>query len=246
MANKTTGGPSIGIDIGTAYSRVAIWHKDRAEILPNRFGNRLTSSYVAFTDSKVLVGDAAADQRLQNAENTVFGITRLLGRKFSDPEVQERIKHWPFKVIRGPHDTPPPPPHVMVQFRGQTKIFHPVQILSLLLSEMRGIVETYTGKEATTAVVTVPAHFNYSQRQAVKDAGAIAEIQVMRMISRSTAASISYGINKKGSERRVLVVDLGASTLDVSVVEIEDGNFEVCVVLRGMSTWVAMTLTVAW
>ncbi|KAE8908266.1 hypothetical protein PF005_g19403 [Phytophthora fragariae] len=143
VINKTGDRPSIGIDTGTAYSSVAVWQKDRVEILPNKFGNLLTPSYVAFTDTEVLVGEAAADQLLRNAKNTVFGITRLIGRKFSDPQVQESILHYPFEVVCSPDDKP----QVVVQFRGGTRVFQPVEILAILLSEMRGIVENYTGKE---------------------------------------------------------------------------------------------------
>uniref|UniRef100_A0AAV1TG17 Heat shock protein 70 n=1 Tax=Peronospora matthiolae TaxID=2874970 RepID=A0AAV1TG17_9STRA len=216
-------GQSVGIDLGTTYSCVGVWQNDRVEIIANDQGNRTTPSYVAFTDSERLIGDAAKNQVAMNAHNTVFDAKRLIGRKFSDPEVQSDIKHWPFKVTRDSADKP----QVVVQFKGETKTFQPEEISSMVLIKMREIAEAYIGKQVKNAVVTVPAYFNDSQRQATKDAGAIAGLNVLRIINEPTAAAIAYGLDKKGGEHNVLIFDLGGGTFDVSLLSIEDGIFEV-------------------
>ncbi|CAI5733912.1 unnamed protein product [Hyaloperonospora brassicae] len=216
-------GQSVGIDLGTTYSCVGVWQNDRVEIIANDQGNRTTPSYVAFTDTERLIGDAAKNQVAMNAHNTVFDAKRLIGRKFSDPEVQSDIKHWPFKVTRDAADKP----QVVVQFKGETKTFQPEEISSMVLIKMREIAEAYIGKQVKNAVVTVPAYFNDSQRQATKDAGAIAGLNVLRIINEPTAAAIAYGLDKKGGEHNVLIFDLGGGTFDVSLLSIEDGIFEV-------------------
>nr|BAC57466.1 70 kDa heat shock protein [Babesia rodhaini]BAE16573.1 heat shock protein 70 [Babesia rodhaini] len=217
-------GPAIGIDLGTTYSCVGVWKNETVEIIANDQGNRTTPSYVAFTDVERLVGDAAKNQDARNPENTVFDAKRLIGRKISDPCIQNDIKHWPFTVAAGPNEKPV----IKVQFQGETKSFHPEEISSMVLTKMKEIAESYLGKTVSNAVITVPAYFNDSQRQATKDAGTIAGLNVMRIINEPTAAAIAYGMDKKGtSERNVLIFDLGGGTFDVSILTIEDGIFEV-------------------
>ncbi|GMF59469.1 unnamed protein product [Phytophthora fragariaefolia] len=223
MSGPTVAGQSVGIDLGTTYSCVGVWQNDRVEIIANDQGNRTTPSYVAFTDSERLIGDAAKNQVAMNAHNTVFDVKRLIGRKFSDPEVQSDIKHWPFKVSRGPDNKP----QVVVQFKGESKTFQPEEISSMVLIKMREIAEAFIGKQVKNAVVTVPAYFNDSQRQATKDAGVIAGLNVLRIINEPTAAAIAYGLDKKGGEHNVLIFDLGGGTFDVSLLTIEEGIFEV-------------------
>ena len=215
---------SIGIDLGTTYSCVGIWQNDRVEIIANDQGNRTTPSYVAFTDNERLIGDAAKNQVALNPSNTVFDAKRLIGRSFSDKTVQDDIKHWPFKVIKGTDDKP----IIQVSYLGEEKSFTPEEISAMVLQKMKNIAEEYIGKPVTSAVVTVPAYFNNEQRQATKDAGTIAGIQVKRIINEPTAAAIAYGLDKQSSgETNVLIFDLGGGTFDVSLLTIEDGIFEV-------------------
>ncbi|KAL4160543.1 70-kilodalton heat shock protein, variant 2 [Phytophthora ramorum] len=223
MAQAKTSGYSVGIDLGTTYSCVGVWQNDRVEIIANDQGNRTTPSYVAFTDTERLIGDAAKNQVAMNAHNTVFDAKRLIGRKFSDPIVQADIKHWPFKLSPGAGDKP----QITVQFKGESKTFQPEEISSMVLIKMREVAEAFIGKEVKNAVITVPAYFNDSQRQATKDAGAIAGLNVLRIINEPTAAAIAYGLDKKGGERNVLIFDLGGGTFDVSLLSIEEGIFEV-------------------
>jgi L1 cell adhesion molecule like protein len=216
---------AIGIDLGTTYSCVGVWQNERVEIIANDQGNRTTPSYVAFTDTERLIGDAAKNQVAMNPTNTVFDAKRLIGRKFTDGVVQADMKHWPFKVISRGDDKP----IIEVQFRGETKTFNPEEISSMVLVKMREIAESYLGKEVKKAVVTVPAYFNDSQRQATKDAGAIAGLDVLRIINEPTAAAIAYGLDKidEGKERNVLIFDLGGGTFDVTLLTIDGGIFEV-------------------
>jgi L1 cell adhesion molecule like protein len=221
MASVT--GESVGIDLGTTYSCVGVWQNDRVEIIANDQGNRTTPSYVAFTETERLIGDAAKSQAAMNAENTVFDAKRLIGRKFSDPGVQSDMKHWPFTVKSGTGGTP----IIEVEYKGEKKDFKAEEISSMVLSKMKEIAEAYLGKEVKNAVVTVPAYFNDSQRQATKDAGAISGLNVLRIINEPTAAAIAYGLDKKGEEKNVLIFDLGGGTFDVSLLTIEEGIFEV-------------------
>jgi len=219
-------GPAIGIDLGTTYSCVGIWQNDRVEIISNDQGNRTTPSYVAFTDSERLIGDAAKNQTAMNPKNTVFDAKRLIGRKFTDPSVQDDMKHFSFSVIAGPDGKP----KIEVQFKGETKQFHAEEISAMVLTKMKEVAEAFLDKEVKNAVITVPAYFNDSQRQATKDAGAICGLNVLRIINEPTAAAIAYGLDKaSGSEgeRNVLIFDLGGGTFDVSLLSIEDGIFEV-------------------
>uniref|UniRef100_A0A0E0A0A6 Uncharacterized protein n=1 Tax=Oryza glumipatula TaxID=40148 RepID=A0A0E0A0A6_9ORYZ len=219
-------GPAIGIDLGTTYSCVGVWQHDRVEIIANDQGNRTTPSYVAFTDTERLIGDAAKNQVAMNPTNTVFDAKRLIGRRFSDPSVQSDMKLWPFKVVPGPGDKP----MIVVQYKGEEKQFAAEEISSMVLIKMREIAEAYLGSSIKNAVVTVPAYFNDSQRQATKDAGVIAGLNVMRIINEPTAAAIAYGLDKKATssgEKNVLIFDLGGGTFDVSLLTIEEGIFEV-------------------
>ena len=214
----------IGIDLGTTYSCVGVWQNDKVEIIQNDQGLNTTPSYVAFTEDERLIGDAAKNQTARNPMNTVFDAKRLIGRKFQDKSVQEDMKLWPFKVEAGVGDKP----IIVVQFKGETKKFQAEEISSMVLIKMKEIAEAYLGKTVKNAVVTVPAYFNDSQRQATKDAGTIAGLNVQRIINEPTAAAIAYGLDKKGEgEKNVLIFDLGGGTFDVSLLSIEDGIFEV-------------------
>jgi len=214
----------IGIDLGTTYSCVGVWMNDKVEIIANDMGVNTTPSYVAFTADERLIGDAAKNQVARNPTNTVFDAKRLIGRKFSDKTVQDDIKLWPFKVESGPGDKP----IIVVNYKNEVKKFQAEEISSMVLIKMKEIAENYIGKPVKNAVVTVPAYFNDSQRQATKDAGTISGLNVQRIINEPTAAAIAYGLDKKSEqERNVLIFDLGGGTFDVSLLMIEDGIFEV-------------------
>ncbi|KAL6639295.1 hypothetical protein ACP70R_023025 [Stipagrostis hirtigluma subsp. patula] len=215
-------GPAVGIDLGTTYSCVAVWRHDRSEVIANDQGNRLTPSCVAFTATERLVGDAAVNQAAVNPTNTVFDAKRLIGRSFSDETVQEDIKLWPFEVATSRDDRPV----IVVQCEGDERQFTPEELSSMVLAKMRETAEAYLGTTVKKAVITVPVYFNNSQRQATIDAGAIAGLNVLRIINEPTAAAIAYGLDKMplGNEGRiVLVFDLGGGTLDVSLLSIDPG-----------------------
>lgn len=216
-------GTVIGIDLGTTYSCVGVFKNGRVEIIPNDQGNRITPSYVAFTaDNERLIGDAAKNQLTTNPENTVFDAKRLIGRDWTDHTVQHDIKLFPFKVIEKNAK-----PYIQVETSQGTKVFAPEEISAMVLGKMKEVAEAYLGKKVTHAVVTVPAYFNDAQRQATKDAGVIAGLNVMRIINEPTAAAIAYGLDKKDGEKNILVFDLGGGTFDVSLLTIDNGVFEV-------------------
>ncbi|OUM64061.1 hypothetical protein PIROE2DRAFT_9298 [Piromyces sp. E2] len=215
-------GPIIGIDLGTTYSCVGIYQNGRVEILANDQGHRITPSYVAFTEEERLVGDAAKNQAPSNPKNTIFDIKRLIGRRYDEPAVQKDLKHFPFTVVSKDNK-----PFVKVNVKGTEKTFSPEEISAMILQKMKNIAESYLGKSVGHAVVTVPAYFSDAQRQATKDAGTIAGLNILRVINEPTAAAIAYGLDKTGGEKNILVYDLGGGTFDVSLLSIDDGVFEV-------------------
>lgn len=212
-----------GMDLATTYCCVGIWQNDRVEIIASESGSRSIPSYVAFTDTDRLVGDSAKNQAASNTSNTVYDAKRLIGRKFSDPLVQEDIKRYPFKVVADAKDRP----QIIVETKDGEKRYYPEEISAMLLQKMRSMVEAYTGEEVRDAVITVPAYFNDAQRQATKDAGVIAGLNVLRIINEPTAAAIAYGLDKIAGEKNILIFDCGGGTHDVSLLTIEDGIFEV-------------------
>ncbi|RAL16289.1 Hsp70 family ATPase KAR2 [Aspergillus homomorphus CBS 101889] len=215
-------GTVIGIDLGTTYSCVGVMQNGKVEILVNDQGNRITPSYVAFTDEERLVGDAAKNQYAANPRRTVFDIKRLIGRKFDDTDVQKDAKNFPYKVVNKDGK-----PVVKVEVNQTPKTLTPEEVSAMVLGKMKEIAEGYLGKKVTHAVVTVPAYFNDAQRQATKDAGTIAGLNVLRVVNEPTAAAIAYGLDKTDGERQVIVYDLGGGTFDVSLLSIDDGVFEV-------------------
>ena len=214
---------AIGIDLGTTYSCVAVWKNEQCEIIPNEQGMRTTPSYVAFTESERLIGNAAKNQSSQNPENTIFDAKRLIGRNFTDPATQNDIKQFPYNVIDKDNK-----PIIQASYKNEIKDFQPEEIASMILVKMKEIAEAYIGEKVDSAVITVPAYFNDSQRQSTKDAGAIAGLNVLRMINEPTAAAIAYGLdNKTDTEKNILIYDLGGGTFDVTLLTIEAGVFEV-------------------
>ncbi|KAF7722541.1 ATPase with role in protein import into the ER [Apophysomyces ossiformis] len=220
--DKESYGTVIGIDLGTTYSCVGVQKNGRVEIIANDQGHRITPSYVAFTDDERLIGDAAKNQYASNPERTVFDAKRLIGRRFNDKDVQRDAKHFPFKIVNKNGM-----PNVKVAVKNEDKVFTPEEISGMVLTKMKETAEAYLGHPVTHAVVTVPAYFNDAQRQATKDAGTIAGLNILRIINEPTAAAIAYGLDKTGGEKNVLVYDLGGGTFDVSLLSIEDGIFEV-------------------
>merc|ERR1712227_986231 len=223
MADEVYDG-AIGIDLGTTYSCVANYEGAGVEIIANEQGNRVTPSFVAFTPEERLIGDAAKNQAALNPRNTVFDAKRLIGRAFDDESVQKDIKSWPFKVVNSSGN-----PKIEVDYLGERKSFSAQEISSMVLLKMKEIAETKLGKKVEKAVITVPAYFNDNQRQATKDAGAIAGLNVLRIINEPTAAAIAYGLGagKSDKERNVLIYDLGGGTFDASLLHIQGGVFTV-------------------
>ncbi|VAI42007.1 unnamed protein product [Triticum turgidum subsp. durum] len=216
-------GTVIGIDLGTTYSCVGVYKNGHVEIIANDQGNRITPSWVGFTDGERLIGEAAKNQAAVNPERTVFDVKRLIGRKFEDKEVQRDMKLVPYKIVNKEGK-----PYIQVKIKdGETKVFSPEEISAMILGKMKETAEAYLGKKINDAVVTVPAYFNDAQRQATKDAGVIAGLNVARIINEPTAAAIAYGLDKRGGEKNILVFDLGGGTFDVSILTIDNGVFEV-------------------
>ena len=204
-------GPAIGIDLGTTYSCVSYMRNGQVEIVPNDQGNRTTPSWVAFTAEERLIGDAAKSQASSNPTNTVFDAKRLIGRKFSDPDVRNDMKHFPFSVVAGDNDKP----MIEVKYKGEAKSFTAEEISSMVLSALKKSAEDYIGQEVKDAVITVPAYFNDSQRAATKDAAMIAGLNPLRIINEPTAAAIAYGLDSVGKEgeKNVLIFDCGGKCI---------------------------------
>ncbi|KAJ4481058.1 heat shock protein 70 family [Lentinula aciculospora] len=215
-------GTVIGIDLGTTYSCVGVQRGGRVEIIANDQGHRITPSWVSFSDDERLIGDSAKNAYASNPSNTVFDAKRLIGRKMDDQDIARDIKHWPFEVREKGGK-----PVISVSHKGEKRDFTPEEISAMVLTKMKETAEAYLGEKVTHAVVTVPAYFNDAQRQATKDAGVIAGLQVLRIINEPTAAAIAYGLNKKAGETQIIVYDLGGGTFDVSLLSIDDGVFEV-------------------
>jgi len=215
-------GKVIGIDLGTTYSCVGVYQNAKVEIIANDQGNRITPSYVAFTETERLVGDAAKHQAAANPRNTVYDAKRLIGRKYGDRTVVADRKLWPFEIVNKDKK-----PHVKVEFKGEARLFAPEEISAFVLQKMKSTAESWLGHEVTHAVVTVPAYFDDSQRQATKDAGTIAGVVVARIINEPTAAAIAYGLDKQNRETNIVVYDLGGGTFDVSLLTLDEGVFEV-------------------
>ena len=215
---------AIGIDLGTTYSCVGVWQNERVEIIANDQGNRTTPSYISFTDTERLIGDAAKNQSSMNPINTIFDAKRLIGRKFNDSTVQSDIKQLPFKVVEKEDGKP----FIQVSYKDEIKEFRPEELSAMILVKMKETAEAFLNEKVKKAVITVPAYFNDAQRQATKDAGVIAGLDVLRIINEPTAAAIAYGLdNVKSCEQTVLIFDLGGGTFDVSLLTIDDGVFEV-------------------
>jgi len=215
-------GKVVGIDLGTTYSCVGVYQNSKVEIISNDQGNRITPSYVAFTETERLVGEAAKNQAASNPKNTVYDAKRLIGRKYSDRTVVADRKLWPFEIVN--KETKP---HVQVTFKGEKRIFAAEEISAFVLQKMKSTAEAWLGHPVTHAVVTVPAYFDDSQRQATKDAGTIAGLVVARIINEPTAAAIAYGLDKQNRETNIIVYDLGGGTFDVSLLTLDEGVFEV-------------------
>jgi len=214
--------PVVGIDLGTTFSCVGIFKNGRVEIIANDLGNRITPSWVAFTETERLIGEAAKNQAPSNPDNTIFDVKRLIGRRFDDPEVQRDKKLYPYRIVEKEGK-----PYIQVTWKGEEKTFSPEEISAMILTKMKETAEAYLGRKVENAVVTCPAYFNDAQRQATKDAGTISGLNVLRIINEPTAAAIAYGLDKTGGEKNILVFDLGGGTFDVSVLTIDNGVFEV-------------------
>jgi len=222
MGEEQTIDTTVGIDLGTTYSCVGVYKNGKVEIIANDQGNRITPSWVAFTDEERLVGDSAKNQAAINPENTVFDVKRLIGRKYTDTTVQHDKKLLPYDIVDKAGK-----PYVQVLFKKEKKTYSPEEVSAMVLTKMKEVAEAFLGKEIKNAVVTVPAYFNDAQRQATKDAGTISGLNVLRIINEPTAAAIAYGLDNKGGEKNILVFDLGGGTFDVSLLTIDNGVFEV-------------------
>ena len=225
MTSTTTAskGRAIGIDLGTTYSCVGVWQNDHVEIIANDQGNRTMPSYVSFTTDERLIGEPAKSSAANNPKNTVFDSKRLIGKSFNDEKMTSILKHLSYNVIDKENK-----PFIEVEYRGETKVFSPEEIGAMILGKMKEVAEAFLGEDVTDAVITVPAYFNDSQRQATKDAGLIAGLNVLRIINEPTAAAIAYGLDKQcKTEKNIMVFDCGGGTHDVSIISIDDSVFEV-------------------
>jgi heat shock protein 1/8 len=217
-------GETIGIDLGTTYSCVGVWQNDKVEIIANDQGNRTTPSWVSFNDKEKLVGEAAKNQYNSNPKNTIFDVKRLMGSKSNEPHIQNLIKNLPYKVVPSANNLT----NICVSYKNETKEFTPQEISAFILEKMKSTAESYLGKEVKNAVITVPAYFNDAQRQATKDAGTICGLNVLRILNEPTAAAIAYGLdNKTNGEKNIMIYDVGGGTLDVTLLTIDEGIFEV-------------------
>eukprot|EP01006_Ploeotia_vitrea_P010150 TRINITY_DN26153_c0_g1_i1.p1 TRINITY_DN26153_c0_g1~~TRINITY_DN26153_c0_g1_i1.p1 ORF type:complete len:607 (+),score=75.38 TRINITY_DN26153_c0_g1_i1:41-1861(+) len=214
---------AIGIDLGTTFSCVGIWENDSVTIIANKLGHRTTPSWVSFHNGERLVGEAARAAAARNPKNTLYDSKRLIGCKFSNPQTQHDIKQFPFAVVPGENDNP----YFQINFMNETHLISPEQLAAAVLTHMKMVAEDYLGCEVTQAVVTVPSYFNDSQRQSTKDAGAIAGLDIIRLINEPTAAAVAYGLNVNDDVRNIVVFDLGGGTLDVTVLTVDNGVFEV-------------------
>jgi molecular chaperone DnaK (HSP70) len=208
MSSQTTSKSkyAIGIDLGTTYSCVGVYKDGKGEIVANDQGNRTTPSWVAFTeDGQRLIGDSAKNQASSNTANTIFDVKRLIGHKFNDPKTQEDLKSLPYKVVAAKNGNC----EIVVNFKGEEKRFSPEEISAMILTNQKEVAEAFLGEKVTDAVITVPAYFNDAQRQSTKDAGLIAGLNVLRIINEPTSASIAYGLDKKTSEKKVMIFDMG-------------------------------------
>ena len=221
--NKMNQEITIGIDLGTTYSCAAVWRNNHIEIIPNDQGGRTTPSYVAFTQSERIIGEAAKNQVARNPRNTVFDSKRLIGRHFSDPVIQKDMRMWPFKLVPSEEGKI----QIQIQYQNETHNFYPEEVSAMVLSKMKEISESYLGRQVKNAVITVPAYFNDAQRKATRDAGIIAGLNVRRIINEPTAAAIAYGIDNLRGEHNALIVDIGGGTYDVSLLSIDRGVIEV-------------------
>ena len=214
----------VGIDLGTSMTCIAVYKDGKVHVISSEHGENIVPSYVSFTEDERLIGRSAKNNANRNPTNTIYDVKRLIGRKFSDPTVQSDMKHWPFKVIRGNNDKP----IIQLEYKGETKKFTPEQISAMILTKMKETAENYIGEKVTSAVITVPAYFNDAQRRATKDAGAIAGLNVLRIINEPTAAAMAYGIDKTSeSERNILIFDIGGGTTDFSILTVDEGLYEV-------------------
>ena len=225
MSTTAKGKYVIGCDLATCMSMVAVWKNGGVEIIASDTGNRTVPSVITFGDER-LVGEAAKSMSATNPKNTIYDAKRLIGRTFDDPLVQRDMKTWPFQVVDDGHNRP----QIVVEWKGEMKKMYPEEVSAMVLSKLKAMAESYLGEEITDAVVTVPAYFNDAQRQATKDAGRIAGLNVLRLLAEPTSACIAYGMNeaKTTGERKVVIFDLGGGTFDVSLLKVEDGIFEVC------------------
>jgi len=216
-------GRAIGIDLGTTYSCVGVWQNDHVEIIANDQGNRTMPSYVSFTKDERLIGEPAKTNAASNSKNTIYDSKRLIGKNYNDENITRVLKHLSYNVIDKDNK-----PMIEVEYKEETKTFSPEEIGAMILGKMKEVAEAFLGETVTDAVITVPAYFNDSQRQATKDAGTIAGLNVLRIINEPTAAAIAYGLDKQSkTERNVLIFDCGGGTHDVSIITIDDAVFEV-------------------